>query len=138
MITGVLIIGALLVATGLKGTENKLGQQLANDILGTQGFIVWALAICLVGAIGYIPGLESASLWLLALLFTVILVRNAGVWNNLQQAILQASGQGASPGTAPVPAQSTGGGSGGSGGGSSGASTAASAIGTIATIAAFL
>jgi uncharacterized membrane protein YgcG len=146
MIFGLLLTGLLLMAAALKGNEHALGQLLANDLIGTDGFIAWIFAIIAIGAIGYIPGLETASNYLLVLLLTVVILRNGGVWSNLQLALVQASASGPAPSEAPPPttadqsSSSSGSGSGSSSGSSSGsgASTAVAALSTVAEIAAFL
>lgn len=143
MIIGLLIFGALLVDTGLKGTQHELGNRLANDLLGTDGFIVWIAAFAIIGGIGYIPTLEKPSRYLIALLLVVIFLRNGGVVGQFQQALTTAVQKGPAK-SVQTPATSIDGSQGSSGGGSSGGGAgnaiggAAKAIGTIATIAAFL
>jgi hypothetical protein len=143
MIIGLAIIGLLLIAVALKGTEHELAQRLQADLLGTDGFIAWIAAIVALGAVGYIPGLETASNYLLALLMVVVVVRNGGIWAQLQTALQAASAAGPAPSVAPrattldPQSSSSGGGSGGSSG-SSDASTAISTVATIAEVAAVL
>lgn len=134
MIFGLIMLGLLLIAVALKGTERELGQLIQSDMLGQDGFIVWIFAILALGAVGYIPGLETTSNYLLALLMTVVLLRNGGVWSQLRIALQEASAAGPAPSTIPPSGSSSGssGGSASSGGGNSAASTVA----TVATIAA--
>ncbi len=142
MIFGLLLLGLLLMASALKGNEHELAQRFQADLLGTDGFIAWIFAILAIGAIGYIPGLETASNYLLALLMTVVLVRNGGVWSQLQIALQQASAAGPAPSIAPQatsldPAPQKSGGSGsGSGSSSSGGDSTASTLSTIGEVAA--
>lgn len=117
MIFGLLLLGLLLIAVALKGTEHELGQRLQDDLLGADGFIAWIFAIMAIGALGYVPGLETASNYLLVLLMVVILVRNGGVWSQLQTALQQASAAGPAPSVAPQ--RTTADGSSGSSGSSS-------------------
>lgn len=153
MIFGLLLMGLLLMSVALKGTEHELGQRLQMDLLGQDGFIVWIFAILAIGALGYVPGLETASNYLLALVMVVVLVRNGGVWSQLQNALQMASGAGPAPSIAPKPITADGGsnqsGQGGSGGGSGGGSSSSSSggdstsstiseIATVAEIAAVL
>lgn len=121
MIAGLLAIGIILIASGLKGTNHALGQQVQADLLGQGGFLTWACAVMAIGALGYLPGLRTPSRYLLALLVVVVIVRNGGVWANAQSALQQASIQGPAPPVAiPDPAGSSGGGGGGGSGGSGG------------------
>jgi type IV secretory pathway VirB2 component (pilin) len=129
MIFAVLILAALLISSGLKGTEHELAQQLQQDIIGPQGFAVWVCAIVAIGALGYIPGLQKSSRYLLLLIAVVILVQNQNVFAALEAGLQAASSAGpaapvavpqssglASPGGTST-AASSGGSSGSSGGG---------------------
>jgi hypothetical protein len=137
MIAGLILIGLMLIATALKNTQHELGQQFQTDLLGQDGFIAWAGAIMAIGAIGYIPGLRTASRYLLVLLGVVMVIRNGGVFANAEAALQGASAAGPAPSVvSPLIGSTAGTGStaGGFGGSSSsGGSSAGSAIGTIAT-----
>lgn len=144
MIFAIIITGILLIVSALKNTQHKLGEQLALDVLGKDGFLLWAICILAIGAIGWIPGLKPASRNLLWLLLVVILVRNGGIWANAETALQSASALGPAPSVAPKPlaSQSSGSattsaanGSASSGGGSD---STLSTIETVAAIAAFL
>lgn len=121
MIGGILLVGLMLIASALKGTEKELAQQLQSDVLGTQGFIVWVLAIIGIGLVGYIPGLTKTSRYMLLLVAVVIVLKNGGLFQQAQLAIQQASQLGPAPsiaqpevaGTSTAPASSGGGGGGG-------------------------
>lgn len=102
MIIGLLIIGLLLVAVALKGTQHELAQLLQSDLIGANGFIVWIFAIVALGAIGYIPGLETTSNYLLILLMVVVVLRNGGVWSQFQAALTQVSSAGPAPSIKPT------------------------------------
>jgi len=103
MITGVLIVGLLLISAGIKGKENELGAQLGQDLVGPQGFIGWIAAIVALGGLGYVPGFERVSRYLLALMAIVILIVNNGVFLNAQKALQDASALGPEAG-AQIPA----------------------------------
>jgi len=135
MVIGIIIVGLMLLSAGLKGTEHELGQQLQNDLLGSSGFIGWALAIIGLGAIGYIPIFEKASKYLLLLLFIVIVVRNGGIFQQFQGAVQDAVATGPAPAVTPVPLGS-GSGSGSSSASGSGASGALSSLASIGMMAA--
>lgn len=138
MIVGILILGLLLIASSLQNTQNELGALLSRDLLGQQGFILWAVACVALGAIGYIPGLQTTSRNLILLLLVVVVLRNGGIWTNAQTALQIASAQGPAPAPVNPGTSSSGSSSSSSSSGSSGASSALSTIGTIATIAAIL
>lgn len=141
MIFAVIIAGAMLIVTALKNTQHELGTQLALDVLGKDGFLLWAVCILAIGAIGWIPGLKPASRNLLWLLLVVILVRNGGVWANAETALQSASALGPASSIPPKPlAGGSGSGSttsAANGSSSSGDSTA-STIATVAEIAAII
>jgi hypothetical protein len=68
-----LIIGGILAITAVRNTHGSLFNALATDI---PGFFKWALAIVLVGALGWVPGMREVSRWLLALVLVVIVLAN--------------------------------------------------------------
>ena len=137
MIFGILLIGIILIDTSLKGTNKELGDQLAADFLGTDGFMLWAGSFVGVGLIGYIPGLQRTSHYLLALLIVVIVVRNQGLFAQAQDALLVASKKGPAPAQPPPADPSSSSGSGSSSGGS-GAGGAGSTIAELAPLALML
>lgn len=137
MIAALFFIGLILISSALKNTQHELGEQVQRDLLGPQGFIGWALAIIAIGLIGYVPGLQKTSRYLLILLATVCIVRNGGLWANVQTAVEGASTAGPAPSvpsqTVPNPPQAAAN-SNSSSSGSSGASTALGVLGTVAKI----
>lgn len=75
------------MVSALKGTESKLGKQLASDMTGAGSYIDWIAAIVIIGMIGYVPNLETASRALLGLILLGFLVSNKGVFTQFQQAL---------------------------------------------------
>lgn len=67
----VLIIGAALLVTSLRNTHGDFATALMHDV---PGFATWFVALALVGGLGYVPGLEKPSRWLLALVLTVLVL----------------------------------------------------------------
>lgn len=135
MIVGVLILGLLLIASSLQNTQNELAGLLRRDLLGSQGFLLWLIAVMALGAVGYIPGLQRTSRNLILLLLVVIVLRNGGVFANFQAALQGASQAGPAP--SPVnpaqPASSSG--DQARAGGSSGGSSNSSLLSTAAIAA---
>lgn len=73
MILPLILIGALLIVAGVRGTYRDLFNALGQDV---PAFGLWAAAIVAVGAIGFVPGLKPVSRGLLALVITVIVINN--------------------------------------------------------------
>jgi uncharacterized membrane protein YgcG len=116
----VILIGLILISAGLKGTEHELGAQLAGDLTGTDGFIIWIVALSVLFVLGKIPGFGTPIKWMFALLFVVILVGNPNFFTNLVQAVSDADQAGPAPSIAiDTGSSSSSSGSSGSGGSSS-------------------
>lgn len=64
----------MLLVTAIRGTTADLATHLGQDLSGQ--FLVWVLAIVLIGAIGYAPPLRQISRLLLALVAVVIVLKN--------------------------------------------------------------
>lgn len=79
-----LLVGLVLVDVAFRGTEGLLGQQLAQDV---PGFMVWAGAIVLIGALQWVPGFSKPAKYLLALVLIVIVLVNKGAFANLAAAV---------------------------------------------------
>jgi hypothetical protein len=78
------IIGLLMIITGINNTYSQFGSQLQNDFSGSKSFIVWILAIGSVGALGYIKDLRTFSHYFMALILISMVLANKGVFQNLQ------------------------------------------------------
>lgn len=100
-----LLIGAVMLAAGIRNTYKDLWALVENDFVGSSGFLSWVAAIAVVGGIGYIPKLKPLSVAFMTLLLIVLVLSNGGVFAKLQ-AFIQ-SGAGAVAGGAAV-APSTG------------------------------
>lgn len=66
-----LLIGAILIIVAFQGTHTQLAAELEKDI---PGFFKWLIAIVIVLGLGYIPGFERPSRWLLGLVALVIVL----------------------------------------------------------------
>lgn len=80
-----LIAGALFLISGVQGTYKEFGAQLKQDIFGGNGqtgFLLWAAAIFVIGAIGYIQSFEKLSRAFLVLIFAVMFFSKQGIASN--------------------------------------------------------
>lgn len=67
-----LIIGVLLLAAGVRNTQDTLFTTVKGDFTGQDNFIYWFVAMVIIGAIGYAPKLKPISTGLLALAILVL------------------------------------------------------------------
>lgn len=87
MAVALLIIGALLVTTGLRGTYPQLGALLVNDFSGSGSFWYFVFGIVIIGSIGNVRQFQEISRLLIALIIVVFMLANKGFWANLQSAL---------------------------------------------------
>lgn len=73
MIVLILFIGVILVVAAIRNTQGTLFSALQTDV---PGFFIWGAAVLAVAAIGYVPGLKTASRGLLALIVVVLVLNN--------------------------------------------------------------
>jgi hypothetical protein len=74
-----LIVGILLVVTGVKGSPTQLYTLVLNDVKGSgtqKGFVYWAIAIAILGGLGYIKSLQKLSREFMVLVLLVLLLHN--------------------------------------------------------------
>jgi hypothetical protein len=81
-----LLIGLALAITAIEGTYKAFASELKADLTGKDGFLVWALAIVMVGALGYIDSVRPVSNKLLWLVLIVLFLVHGGAWANLVDA----------------------------------------------------
>lgn len=82
-----LIIGAVFVVAGVRGTTPQLTQLIKGDFTGKGNFIYWALSILLIGALGYIEDLKPISRAFLILVVIVLILSNKGFFAQFNQQI---------------------------------------------------
>lgn len=85
-----LLIGALAVATAIKGTYASLGQELVTDIKGSAGnpgYLYWVSAIIAVGAVGYYSPAQRLSRAFMILIILGMVLANKGLFARLQAAL---------------------------------------------------
>ncbi len=69
----VLVVAMIIAVVAFRNQQGALGSALEQD---GKGYLTWAAAVVAIGAIGYIPGLDRISKWLLALVIVVLVLRN--------------------------------------------------------------
>lgn len=83
-----ILIGTMMVVTGVQNTYAAFGAQLQTDGVA---FLKWGIAIGGVGAMGYVPDLQGLSRAMLALILIAMILANsktgAGFFGNLTNAI---------------------------------------------------
>ena len=86
--------GVVLFLTAINGTYQAFFSQLYQDMFGgsssgnnSTGFIYWALALVIVGLIGYIPEAKKPADFFMALVILGMILANGGFFTQLQQAI---------------------------------------------------
>lgn len=105
-----LVIGVILIITAIRNTYAQFGSQLVGDFTGSGSFLYWFAAIAIIGLIGYAPGFEKPSRYLMALILLVFFLKNGtGFWSQFTSAINnpQPSAEPASftPINQPIPVQ---------------------------------
>jgi len=68
-----LLLGAILIIAALNNSQGALATELESDV---PPFLKWGLAIGAIGGLGWVPGLQQISRWLLALVLVVIVLKN--------------------------------------------------------------
>lgn len=68
-----ILLAVIMMAVVLLNKQGNLGSALTQDV---PGFGKWFAAVALVGGIGYIPGLQVPSRWLLGLVLGVLFLAN--------------------------------------------------------------
>jgi flagellar biosynthesis component FlhA len=98
-----LVIAAALIVTAYKNTYGNLESALATDI---PGFAKWGVSLLVVGGLGYVPGMQTVSRWLLGLVFIVLILRsyqsNKSIFTGFANAFSSASTGAASSQTDPA------------------------------------
>ena len=97
-----LVVGIGLLVIAVRGTQATAFRLLQSEFSGPNSFLHWALAIFILGGIGYIPVIRPVTRWLLALVIIAIIVANKG---GLFQAF---NDQVANPVAPPAPAPTGG------------------------------
>jgi len=70
-----LIVGLVLVISGVRGTSAQLLTLAKGDLTGKNSYLHWIVAILAIGSVGYVPQLRSISRAFLALVLIVLVLR---------------------------------------------------------------
>ena len=113
MAFALLIIGAFLLVSSVKGTQGDLAKLLKGDFTQPPSFIYWMASIFIIGAIGYVPKLKGLSTMFLALVVLVLFLKKGdptgiggGFFSQFSSALgtTTQAAQGTTPASAPVAA----------------------------------
>lgn len=69
-----IIVGIVLLVSGIRGSASSLVTLLKGDLTGSDNFIYWILAILAIGALGYIEDFKGLSRAFLALVLIVLVI----------------------------------------------------------------
>lgn len=83
------VIGLIMIITGVLNTYAALASQLQSDFTGSKNFVVWIIALGSVGALGYINDLRTFSHYFMALILIAMILANGknGLFQNFQKAL---------------------------------------------------
>lgn len=86
-----LIVGALVIASSLKGTAPQLGAQIVSDLKGSAGnvgFAYWVAALIIVGTVGYYAPLRKFShAFMVLIILGMVLATKGGIFSQLLTAL---------------------------------------------------
>lgn len=82
-----LIIGVLLVVSGLRGTSSQLVTLVKADFTGQDNFVYWMTAMLILGALGYIDELKPLSRIFTILVVVVLFLSNGGFFQQFTAAL---------------------------------------------------
>ena len=105
MAVAILIIGALLMITVVKGNTGQVAAQVEQDLLGSNGqtsFLLWIGAIIFLAVVGAVLHIPRASKLFIALVIAVFVLKQNGLWSNALSAFSQVQAP------APAPTAVTG------------------------------
>lgn len=70
------VVGIGLVVVAIRGTQATAFQLLQSEFSGPNSFIKWALAIFILGGLGYVPVIRPVTRAMLLLVLLVIFLKN--------------------------------------------------------------
>ena len=91
-----IIVGLILIIASARGRSGDLFNLAHDDLITTdrgKGFLPWMGAIFAVGALGYVPKLQTFSRTFLVLMIVALFLSNKGFFSKLQTALPQLFGK---------------------------------------------
>lgn len=83
-----LILGIGLVIVAVRGTHQQAFDLLKSEFTGDQNFLTWALALFILGALGYVPVIRPVTRAMLLLVLLVIVLKNGtGLFDRFNQQV---------------------------------------------------
>lgn len=71
-----IVVGIGLVVVAIRGTQATAFQLLQSEFSGPNSFVKWALALFILGGLGYVPVIRPITRALLLLVLLVIFLKN--------------------------------------------------------------
>jgi hypothetical protein len=99
-------LGLLLIVTGARNTYGQLGTMVVADMSGSNGgagFVMYAIAIGGVGALGAVPEMRSFSHWFMSLILLSLILHNASFFQKFMAAFTKPGAATATGITTPWP-----------------------------------
>ena len=82
-----IIVGSMLVVSGVRGTSDNLFTLVKGDLTGKDNYIYWAISILILGSLGYIDEIRPLSRAFLVLVLVGLILHNGGFFDLFNQAI---------------------------------------------------
>jgi hypothetical protein len=70
-----IIVGTVLVISGVRGTSQDLLTLVKGDFIGTNSYLYWVVAILIIGSLGYVSSLKNFSRAFLALVLVALVLK---------------------------------------------------------------
>jgi hypothetical protein len=96
------LVGVMLVASGIKNTQGQLGALIVSDFTGAGNFWYYIAGIFAVGTIGYYQPARDISRLLIVLILLVLFLSNEGIWAQLQSGLATAQAAPSVPQAGPT------------------------------------
>jgi hypothetical protein len=90
-----ILIGLMLFVTAINQTTGQFGHMLLVDTFSNGGYLYWAFAIFIIGAIGYVKSLKTISDYFLVLVILVLFLSHKGVFSQFNAALQNIANSGA-------------------------------------------
>lgn len=82
-----LVIGVVFLTAAIRGTQDDLFATLKDDFTGPNNFLIWGIALFVIGAIGYYKPLRPISNAFMLLVVLVLFLSNRGFFNKFLEQV---------------------------------------------------